>query len=132
MCITQKELKEYARLKQQVDILRLQHKEILAEIKLVNELSGMPHGSGVFKPAENAAIRLLEVSDKLVETINRKTDLFLRIEREIRKLPLKEYAVIHRHYILCESWEAIAEKLNYSERHILRIHSNALKLLVKQ
>lgn len=131
MCITKKELSEYRRLRQNIEILKEKHAEIIEDCKLVKSLNGMPHGTDISKPTEQQVMRLIDVSEQLEETINRKTELFLKIEREIRKLPLKEYAVIHRHYILGESWELVAEKLNYSDRHIRRIHGNALRMLIR-
>ena len=80
-------------------------------------------------------------SDKVGANAAKIADLEIKIDREIDRLvDLKEHiievvsaledeterTVTERHYILHESWETIAEKLNYSPRHIIRIHNKAV------
>ena len=51
-----------------------------------------------------------------------------RAEKYISVLTLQsEKEVITRRYLMCQTWEQIADVMNYSCRHVERIHSKALK-----
>lgn len=53
---------------------------------------------------------------------------FREIDRAIAAVPdavLRE--VLERRYLFYQRWEQIAEEMNYSERHVLRLHGAALQ-----
>lgn len=50
----------------------------------------------------------------------------------IKSLPdIVQRAVMERRYLLCETWNRIAEKTGYCTRHVVRIHKAALNYLEK-
>lgn len=87
---------------------------------------GMPRGSGQSDLSTYAA-ELDGYERELIQERYTRIKLYKDISQRIRKLKSKnENDVMFYHYIKGLEWYEIAEKMNYSERHILRIHGKAL------
>lgn len=88
---------------------------------------GMPHGSsqsGLDAYIEKLSERQAELKAIQLEKAICKSD----IEKLIYNLHNEnEQIVLRLHYIDGMTWSNIADELNYSERHIHRIHASALK-----
>lgn len=94
-------------------------------------MDGMPFSDTGSDPhkMENAIIKVVELSRE----IERITDQYIDKKKEVlavlQKLPEKEYAVLHKHYVLAHTFEQIADEMGYCVRQILRIKKNGLQIL---
>ena len=59
-------------------------------------------------------------------------DALTDVERMLDVLEGDYKTVLIRRYLLNESYETIAERLNYSDRQIYRMHNKAINVLVKK
>lgn len=81
---------------------------------------------------ENAVLRVLELEEHLHKEIERLTEKRQEIEQAVDSVPDEiQREVLTRRYLLYQKWDIIAEKLNYSERHIRRLHGYALKKIIR-
>lgn len=79
---------------------------------------------------ENAVLRVLELEEHLHKEIDRLTEKRQEIEQAVDSVPDEiQREVLTRRYLLYQKWEFVAEEMNYSERHIRRLHGYALKNL---
>lgn len=101
---------------------------LIDAVRSLSDNDGMPHGSGTSKPTEDKAIRL---ADAHMELIKAKLEA-LRIRRElfeeICQVPGARGDVLIGRYIDLLEWNELAESMNYSIRHIRRLHQEALEL----
>ena len=89
-------------------------------------------GGGTNEGFTGASNRLLD----LEEEINREVDRFADLKQEagdmLKRLEdTKHYEVLHRHYILFESFEKIAVDMGYTYRNICYLHGRALQVFQK-
>lgn len=88
---------------------------------------GMPHGTNKSDLSGYAA-KLDELIGKLQDELDNKWNARCAIVDAIEKLPDEtEKAVLRFRYINGWKWEEIAEKLCYSDRHLTRLHGQALE-----
>ncbi len=81
---------------------------------------------------ENALLRVMEQEERLDAEIDQLTAKHLEIEKAIAAVPNEVHReVLTRRYLLYQDWKIIADKMNYSERQIYRLHGKALKALEK-
>lgn len=72
-------------------------------------------------------VKYLELSDSINEQINELWDLKQKVDSEIERLDDRdEVLVLKYRYILNKQWKEIAALIACSERHVLKIHGNAL------
>lgn len=84
----------------------------------------IPYGNST----ENAVLRVLELEERLDIEIDRLTEKRQEIEQAVNAIPDEvQREVLTRRYLLYQKWEVIAKEMNYSERHIRRLHGHALK-----
>jgi len=93
-------------------------------------LSDMPRGGGTSDKVGNAAVKLAAIA---VE-IDKATDSFVDYRGEairlLEALPVNEYAVLHRHYVLYQTIEEIADNwvpAPKTSRQVYRIKAKALR-----
>ena len=105
----------------------------LAEIKIMKRYpsakigDGMPHGTNTSDLSDYAA-----QLDKLERDLQKERYLrikqFCEVDTQIKLLDSeKEKSVLHYRYIKGLDWWEIAEKMNYTERWIHKLHGSALK-----
>lgn len=88
---------------------------------------GLPHGSGTSDLSGYAA-RLDELMRELEAEREMQMVTYHEIWNQVKKIPnATEQEVLTRRYLIGQSWEKIAVEMNYSYRHILRIHGVALR-----
>lgn len=85
------------------------------------------------RPMERSLGRIMELEEK----IQRDIDQSIAMREEVRGLlgglgDNLERAVMQRRYLCMESWESVARVLGMSERHVYRLHGEALKKLDKK
>jgi hypothetical protein len=87
---------------------------------------GMPHGSGQ-NDLSGYAAELDQLERDLLEEQHARVVAYKEIARRIKSLKSEhELDVLFYRYITGLNWWEIAEKMNYSERWVLKIHGKAL------
>lgn len=94
-------------------------------------MDGMPHDQTGMpsQKMQNAVIQLVDLAREIDKLVDKYIDYKQEVVNALEKLPEKEYAVLHRHYIQYMTFEQIAEELDYSTVQIWRIKKNGLKIL---
>lgn len=79
---------------------------------------------------EDTAIRIADAQGRVTGKIDELIEAKQRAMKIIEGLPEGPHkAVMYNRYILLKTWESIAVDLNYSYRHVLRLHGDALEIL---
>ena len=128
--------KEYL---QQVYVVtkRLQRLNMLREKLLADAYSiGSPAGSLSFNKVqtsktgdkiERAIARIDKTDRRICSEIKRLHDSSTKIQRQIEALDDERYkSVLFGRYIMCQTWEKIAEDVPCDVRHVYRLHGKAL------
>ena len=125
-------LKQYENATKIVKRLRREYERELSlidSIKVSSDLDGMPHGSGISKPAEEKAIRL---ADKFaawkiaeIDALEKRQEVFDAIYR----IKAPEGDVLIERYINLKSWGDVSKAVGYTERQVYNIHGNALQIV---
>ena len=125
--------KEY--LRSYRDHVRRVHR-IGEEIKELEELQksikgmsydGMPHGSGGYGDLSDEMARIDDLIEQLKKEQKSRIESYNDIRQKIKELKCQnEDDVLFYRYIKGMNWWEIAEKMNYSERWILKLHGKAL------
>lgn len=77
---------------------------------------------------EDCTQKIMDLQSELCEAVADLVDVTCDIARTISKVENYDYEdLLVKRYVLGESWEKIAEEMNYSEQHIHRLHGEALK-----
>lgn len=88
---------------------------------------GMPHGSGGQGDLSGYAAELDEMINELIEERYLRIKTYQQIAKQIKQMKSEnEKDVLFYRYIRGLDWWEIAEKMNYSERWIYKIHGEAL------
>lgn len=133
--MTKAQLRAYKELQRERDTLA----RMLAELEAViyspkaQQLHGMPrNSSGVPCPTENLALKHMELSEKYKETVEKLTAQMVEIEQAIELLEPRERTILRLHYIQGLTWEQVAVEMNYTWRHVHRLHGKALERLQEE
>lgn len=122
------ELGQLYRLRESIDCLIERKKQTLdLAYKITSCNNGMPKGAGGDK-VSSAAIS----SADLAAEIEEKTGEYKRLQREIgqkiARIENRDYRLLlELRYLNFNPWHIIAWKMSYDERHIYRLHNQALK-----
>lgn len=118
--MTSKEfLKQYEYAARRVRRLETEYEEeriMIDAIRSVSDNDGMPHGTNISKPTEERAIRL---ADKLRDLVDARLDAIearQRVFDVIDQIDGIEATVLYDRYILCMTWEKVAEDCDRSEK----------------
>ena len=104
--------------------------ENLAFLRAVDYSKDRISSNGSRGSVEDTAIKIAYAEGEVTGKINELVQAKRFVARMIDKLPDgPQRAVMYNRYILLKTWEAIAVDLNYSYRHVLRLHGNALNQL---
>lgn len=94
-------------------------------------LDPTPRGTKTSMPTENVAINRISVEELMAEIVAEYQDLKAEIATACRQLSPTLREVVIQRYIDGDSWEEIADKLNYSKSYIYDQHRQALEQLAK-
>ena len=126
--------KEYLKRYEEADRkARQHHAEYERELEMIGSLSvkmdGMPHGSNISKPTEEAALKL---ADKALRWKMAEIDA-IRVRQEVYDLVNAihgiEGQVLYERYINLHKWEEICILVHYSWNGIHHVHRRALQLV---
>ena len=98
--------------------------------RLSAPMDGMPKGKGT--PSDlvgDCAVRLAMLAKELDEAIDRYVDTKQEVVSNLERLEPEECDVLHRHYILYQTWEQVAETMSYSYTSVWRIKKRAIRHL---
>lgn len=127
--MTKDELKEYGILKDEV--IQLEEQIVFWEERKTSIksqiISDMPRGGGYSKELLDILIGIEDTIKTLNEKLKRLIGKISQIENTIEKLEAKERVLMRYRYIDNLKMFQIAERMNYSERHLNRVHSEVLK-----
>ena len=118
-------LRSYRQIDRQIKSWYDQIDEIIVLLKSP-QYDGMPHGSGTSDPTFELVQQKDELLHEIEEAIDKKAAALRRIREEISKLPTVEESLLQFRYINGMTFEQVAEALEYSWRHTLRLHGQAL------
>lgn len=93
---------------------------------------GMPRGSSHSDLSDYIILLDEQIEELKLERLERVRQ-YQRVEDEIRKLTDNaEQEVLHRRYIVGETWNMIGQSMGYSPKQARRIHSKAIIDLIKK
>ena len=102
---------------------------LIDAIRSLSNNDGMPHGSGISRPTEDKALRLvdkrLRLIDAEVEAMRVRQELFDFIDR----IDGVEGDVLFERYINLRKWEEVCVVMNYSWNGIHKVHRRALAIV---
>ena len=76
---------------------------------------------------EKIVAKITDLEAEGDEEIDRLVELKRKVKRVIQRVPdASQRAVLERRYINGQRWEKIAVELNYTYRHVTRLHGEAL------
>lgn len=100
--------------------------------RITANMDGMPHGCGVSDPVGSAGTRLAQ----LVEETDKLTDMYIDHKRNVlqvlEKLPAKEYAALHKHYIEYMTWEKVAQDMGCSVAQVYRYRDSGVFMILNE
>ena len=126
--------KEYLKRYEEADRKAKQHHaEYERELEMIGSLSvkmdGMPHGSNISKPTEEAALKL---ADKALRWKMAELDA-IRTRQEVYELVSDiqgiEGQVLYERYINLHKWEEICVLVHYSWQGVHKVHKRALGIV---
>lgn len=111
------------------DLAELEQLRSLAGAVPSPNLSGMPGGA---RNTEAPFVRRIEKIDALERKVNEEIDRLVELKESIRCAigavrDVNERLLLRLRYIEFLPWDAIAERMHYSNTQVFRIHGNALK-----
>lgn len=102
----------------------------LAESTKATDYSGMPHGSGNQKDLSDELARIDSLEKKLEKEKSKCIESYISIENQIKTVKNEdENDVLFYRYVKGLRWWEIAEKMEYTERWIHKLHGKALEHL---
>lgn len=102
----------------------------LAESTKATDYSGMPHGSGNQKDLSDELARIDSLEKKLEMEKSECIESYISIENQIKTVKNEdENDVLFYRYVKGLRWWEIAEKMEYTERWIHKLHGKALEHL---
>ena len=130
--MTKKELQEYGILKDEV--MQLEEQIVFWEERKTSIksqiISDMPRSGGDGKELLDILIGIEDTIKKLNKKLTKLIKKISEIEDTIENLGTTERVLMRYKYIENLKMFQIAEKMNYSERHLNRVHSDVLKRIV--
>ena len=94
----------------------------------VSKLKDVNVQSSQIRTVEDTYLSLVDFSIKIQQKGDELLKLKIQISSQIDEMHTPEYRRVLRYrYLMGFSWKKVAELMGYDERHIYRIHGNALQ-----
>lgn len=127
------------RLRQYGDLVREQHRisDRVAELRAMAEAIGAQRispTSGISashdgRTMENVMIRLDEMQERYLQTLEQILDERAAIEAAIQTLPPRARQILDLRYVQCLKWEDVCDRIPYEWSQMHKIHRLALREL---
>lgn len=99
-------------------------------VKTTAVLGGDKVQTSVGNTTEKIVAEIVDLENEVGEAVDGLREIKHEVENVIEAVPAEsQRAVLKLRYINCETWEEIAEDLDYTYRHVLRLHNMALKAM---
>ena len=126
--------KEFLKQYEEADRKARQHRaEYERELEMIGSLSvkmdGMPHGSNISKPTEEAALKLADRALKWKDAEENALRVRQEVYDTICNISGIEGRVLYERYINLHKWEEICILVHYSWNGIHHVHRRALQLV---
>lgn len=130
--ITKQELQKYLQIDAQIDELIVERCALMDRAtKITPALNGMPHAPGVSDKIGNAVAIIDSIDQKIADKMTELREEKERIEHAISCVQdVRLQTILRYKYINGMTLEQIAEKMDMSERHIIRMHISALEKIL--
>ena len=114
-----------------IDIKLEQLEEIKSLATKVTATYSESHSTGTHADRVGCfTAKMIDLENEINDEVDKLVDIKLKIKGILATVKdPKHKAILERRYILNESFEKIAEKINYSSRHIQRMHNAAIEQL---
>ena len=92
-------------------------------------LTGMPHNpSGSTSRMADTVAKIIDLQAEINRDIDALVDLKYEIGEAIKAIPdLEQQTILEQRYLCFMPWEQIAVELQFTPRHVFRLHDEALK-----
>lgn len=95
--------------------------------KVVSDMDGMPHAKGgVSDPVGSNVVKIIALAEEADKLVDQYVEHKQNVIKALERLPEREYAVLHKHYIQYKTWEEIADEMGYCTMQIWRFKRNAM------
>lgn len=126
--------KEFLKQYEEADRKARQHRaEYERELEMIGSLSvkmdGMPHGSNISKPTEEAALKLADRALKWKEAEENALRIRQEVYDTICNISGIEGRVLYERYINLHKWEEICILVHYSWQGVHKVHKRALAIV---
>ncbi len=130
--ISKKELKHIPYLDKRIDVMieeveRLEH--LVTNIKVLDPTK--ENTSGGDKDPTRLMDRMIDLKTEINTEIDRLLDLKSEAKKLLSGLDEREKLLMELRYLKRCSWEVVASEMNYSEKHIIKMHGVILQKLFK-
>lgn len=123
------ELGQLYRMKESIDCLierRQQAQDLAYKITACND--GMPKGSTGGDKISSTAVKTAQLTEEINQKMADYEAMQAKIAGKIGLLENRDYRLLlELRYLNFNPWHVIAWKMSYDERHIYRLHNQALK-----
>lgn len=130
--MTKDELNEFHWIKRNIDKLEEKLLELeAAATRVTTKLTHEPKGGSFGDSLSDIVSSIMATQEEINRNVKRMYDCMRDIENAIAVLTPREAYLMRLRYLDLKTWESICVDMNYSWKHIHRIHSAALKKLEK-
>lgn len=98
-------------------------------IRSLSNNDGMPHGSGISRPTEEKALRLVDKRLRLIDAEVKAMQIRQELFDFIDGIDGVEGDVLFERYINLRKWEEVCVTMNYSWNGIHKVHRRALAIV---
>lgn len=121
------QIKRYERMinNKLTEIYRL--RQLASSISISNDSENVMSSGSMDRMGDSVA-KIVDLERNVKKMIGDYTEIRQKIIMQIDSIPdTNHYSVLSGKYILCESFEKIADDIGYSSRQVIRIHGEALR-----
>ena len=91
-------------------------------VRSLSDNDGMPHGSGIGRPTEDKAIRLVDKRTRLIDARLKALAVQREVFDVINRVEGVAADVLYQRYILLKKWDDIYTAINYSKSQTWRYY----------
>jgi len=100
--------------------------------RCVQTMTDMPRNDSEDCELERIMRQRVSLSKIMGDNLRDMALILERIAKMVEALPPDERTVLYRHYMLGETFQTVADKMNYSERTVRTLNQKAIDRMAKQ
>ncbi len=127
---TKQFLRDFRRLLKEVELKNESSRRLYALAENVTHaLTGMPGGTANPHKAQHCLEEAMAMKEEAQQQMTALLKAYRHIEAVIAAMPKSAHReLLERHYIQGQNWQAVAQRMHYTDRQIYRLHNEALRL----